>query len=381
MDIKVSGKLPIFLVHFKDTLNVVNGGGNRTCPLVLDFNDALNEFDNLNKHYVNGERLFILDCSFEGPAMTKECGEASKLKIAFSNFFNCCPDARVIYITQNLKAIREFNEAFGKYNSSEAVYYNFIVYSYFNRTRFLNSTSDRDKFLERLGVFSSRNSRVLSLNNISKPHRLALVSYLLERFNDEKSYISFLGRNLNDSVLKDAIKIAPEYSTIIARLYNEIKEYGPITSFGEADNINPRNESGFPVELFKNTIFSVITESEFTNGRIQRVTEKTLKTLVCCHDFLMVGNPYTLRLLQDMGFDVTSAFFDTSYDETLNPQLRFELIIKELLKLSSMDCKELEQLRNQSVDQKIKNMDVFTGSFADYSSDMRSSLINKLTKI
>lgn len=378
MQIDIYGKQAVCISHLKEEFTFNTDPLSANCPVLIDFNNVKQGFNALYESYAKGYREFILDCSFEGPALIKEDGSKSILSIDFDEFFFENPNAKILFVTQNIACINDFNETYNKFSNSEAVYYNFIIYSYFNRTRFLNTHNQKNAFIKKLKLDAFRSDSILSLNNIAKPHRLVATAAIFELFGNNLKYVSFLGRNLSDKVLHDAQSLWQEGSDLLSQLYERVKFHGPITTNSESNDINPRNEGAFPVDLFSSTSLSIITESEFTNGRIKRITEKSLKSLICGHDFIIFGNPHTLKLLNTLGFDTSSEFSDGSYDEVLEPTSRLKCLLKDLRSISDLEPDMLEKLRLSSIERKLSNIDVFTSNYADYSSAMRSNLINKI---
>lgn len=73
---------------------------------------------------------------------------------------------------------------------------------------------------------------------------------------------------------------------------------------------------------YTETFFSVVTESYCRNNVRGEdntiITEKVLKAIAMRHPFMVVGEPYTLRLLKSLGFVTYEELFDESYDELPN---------------------------------------------------------------
>ncbi len=93
--------------------------------------------------------------------------------------------------------------------------------------------------------------------------------------------------------------------------------------------------------LYTDTYFSLVTESDVSSGSLIRFTEKTLKPIINLHPFLVVGNPKTLSLIRSMGFKTFDGFIDESYDDIFNPEERVLHVMREVERLCSMTKEEI----------------------------------------
>lgn len=375
MKLYYTGKAPIILSHLQSRFDVAETKSfELNCVYIFDFNSNQKEvFNKVKECYNAGIKKFILDCSFEGPALQKEDASPTSLKYMFSEFFDSCPLASVLFITQNIASINYFNYTFGKHNGSKAVLYNHIIYGYANRMRFLNDKTAKENFLSRLTLSKPRSGKVLCLNNIAKPHRLALGSILWREMDFASDKFSFLGRNLDAKTLENAIKLCPKHKNEILDFYDVVQK-SPIILQNEDATFNPRQEGAFPVDLFRNTSISIVTESEFTNGTIKRVTEKVLKSLACGHELLVFGNPDTLAYLTEMGFDVTSEIFDNLYDTVKRPVERFDYLLGNVKELLAIERNVIDESRVRNMDRILQNISNFNLQFKAYAENMKFDL-------
>ena len=63
--------------------------------------------------------------------------------------------------------------------------------------------------------------------------------------------------------------------------------------------------------------------------------------------FIIVGSPFTLRYLRELGFQTFSPFINENYDDEPNPTARLELIISEIDRLCSMSENEIHNLYSE----------------------------------
>ena len=67
------------------------------------------------------------------------------------------------------------------------------------------------------------------------------------------------------------------------------------------------------------------------------VSEKTWKPIAMKMPFIMVGQPFTLRRLRDIGYRTFYSLWDESYDDIVDAQTRMEKIVEVVVGLSKRD--------------------------------------------
>lgn len=84
-----------------------------------------------------------------------------------------------------------------------------------------------------------------------------------------------------------------------------------------------------PENLFimGNSFVSLVTETRFCSP-LTTFGEKTLKPMAMYRPFIMMGAPYTLKLMKDLGFKTFNKYWDESYDNITDHNKRFEEIYK-----------------------------------------------------
>jgi hypothetical protein len=81
--------------------------------------------------------------------------------------------------------------------------------------------------------------------------------------------------------------------------------------------------------LYERTFLSLVTESDFSNGAVDRVTEKTAKAFCMGHPTLVVGNPNAVRFMTALGFQDWDQVLDRRIDAIADPATRFTAVIEE----------------------------------------------------
>lgn len=96
-------------------------------------------------------------------------------------------------------------------------------------------------------------------------------------------------------------------------------------------------------ELYSNTFCAVVTESIFAQP-ISTVSEKPFNAIQNFRPFLIVGPPYTLKLLKEMGFQTFGDYWDESYDTEIDHEQRLIKLLNIMDKIGNMsllECKDM----------------------------------------
>lgn len=190
----------------------------------------------------------------------------------------------------------------------------------------------------------------LSFNRILRPHRLALLSLLLEKDLVKNAYYSFFPRashegkdplNWNLHLLKEKLSPAVFKRVLIQFQRNE-------KTFPLKLNIDPSLNKNYidddDINLFETSYFSLVTETYFftSNHRISIdeetvfFSEKIYKPIRMKHPFILVSRPNSLTYLKKLGFKTFSPFINEEYDSIEDNEERMMAIIAEVARLSSL---------------------------------------------
>lgn len=103
-------------------------------------------------------------------------------------------------------------------------------------------------------------------------------------------------------------------------------------------------ERGMPISdwMIPSSYIHIINETfTFYHEKCLFLTEKTFDCINARTPFLLVGQPFSLKHLQDLGFKTFSEFWDESYDETINTHDRVNKILEVIDELEKRDIKEV----------------------------------------
>lgn len=104
--------------------------------------------------------------------------------------------------------------------------------------------------------------------------------------------------------------------------------------------------SGKLTEFYDKSYFSIVSNTYCLLQDEITITlnEKEYKTMLYKQPFLLVARPGTLAMLQDLGFQTFSEWFDESYDSERDDQARLMKLIREVDRLCKLDNTEWDKM-------------------------------------
>ena len=204
--------------------------------------------------------------------------------------------------------------------------------------------------------FDKRSKYFLSYNRIPKSHRTALVLSLFKNNLLSKGLVSYpqmgmtgydvvhnpddwLKRNHFQDVIHDG-DILDDYEKYSVKLNNKL----PLL-LDKQDMSVCWSVTHTTFNHYFDTYFSIVTESIFREAPQDDmelfISEKTWKTIMNYHPFIIVASPFTLKKIRSYGFKTFHPFIDESYDVCLDNQQRFLMIEEQIKKLCEMPLEDL----------------------------------------
>jgi hypothetical protein len=147
---------------------------------------------------------------------------------------------------------------------------------------------------------------------------------ILELVNKDKDLYSLLSTN------KTKIATLPE-------LYLDTPDL-------VSDRINVTYDSikhNSTIKLYEDSYFSIVSETNFFGHTGRFLTEKTFKSMLYKHPFLLLCDPFSLPLLKEIGYKTFHPYIDESYDNEPNDTKRLKMILNEVNRLSNFSKDEL----------------------------------------
>lgn len=109
------------------------------------------------------------------------------------------------------------------------------------------------------------------------------------------------------------------------------------------------------------------------NHHVFGINEKLFKPIVTMQPFLILGQPHTLHILRQMGYQTFSKWFNESYDNIIDDELRMNVLIEEINRLNNLSIPELSYMlldmlpvltHNATLFQTRKNSDFYCKNLA-----------------
>jgi len=215
-----------------------------------------------------------------------------------------------------------------------------------------------------------RPKKFLMFNRRLRPHRIYSICHfdnlnILDQFLISYDITSLQLYDLNPENIELHIEDKTHQKFLIKKFYN-LKKENPkqIIDYNDLQNV-----WGFNFETKEPYIDSYIHITAETNffeigGYF---SEKTWKPIGHLQPFIFMGPAYGLKEIKKLGFKTFSPFIDESYDEELDPEKRFNMIIKEIERLSKIPIEEIhEWYKSIYEDILIYNRNLFF-DYADFS--------------
>lgn len=192
-------------------------------------------------------------------------------------------------------------------------------------------------------------AKFVSLNRRSSPDRLAALVFLhasglLDQGN--VSYLQspseldchvagkFLEGLLDPGTVKEVLSDL-EFPRILDDNYEQVDQY-----------LMELPQESFIFRIFESSSFYFYHETKYESDGHLFLSEKTFKALRLGLPFIVFGQPYILQRLRFMGFRTFSPIIDESYDTELDDRKRFQMYLREMEKLVSLEPEDIESVRS-----------------------------------
>lgn len=212
-----------------------------------------------------------------------------------------------------------------------------VIYSNHFGHIFLDSNIPNDLVIKH-SINNPESKEYNSLNRVYRPQRGAHLYRLVSDGILDKGLVS---ANQIDLFDREAVRLADashlKYSFVMKRNYPKFID-------GDWSTNNAANQ--YNIEIYKNSLMSVITETIFLHD-VSFVTEKIFKPITMGHPLILFASHGTLRSLEKMGFKINWCNIDPSYNDIQDNQLRFnatQKVLNDWIKLSRIQkIKSIEE--------------------------------------
>jgi len=243
-------------------------------------------------------------------------------EIYVKKYFNLIDEFRLKEINKFINEIGLKGIIFRDNNMADGVYFNDNIlhqgYPYFLGMTTPNRFRIEDRKFDK---------KFLCLNLRPRPYRFKILEFFYQNGIDKNTYLTH-----NFPILDKDVKTL-DLNEHLDSLYE-----------------NPFAASSYiPTYLNYNTFCNIITETVFYGNNINFITEKTEKCFTAGQPFIVVSNPYFLKKLKELGYKTFSDFWDESYDDEEDDEIRMQMIFNEIKKINLLSYDELSKMYSKMI--------------------------------
>ena len=186
----------------------------------------------------------------------------------------------------------------------------------------------------------------INLTRVARFHRCMLLDQLFNSHLFYRGYNTFGKSKSNETDLY--IKMYPN-SCIDKMNFNVL----------DVKNLCKKNPNYFvPLQACKNSFVYLATETLVTNERMF-FSEKIYKPIAIGMPFMVLGNPGSLSVLKDLGYETFSRWFDEDYDLDYDIKDRIQIIVKNLKTYSDFKPNDLVKIRKEMTTVCKNNLEIY----------------------
>jgi len=186
--------------------------------------------------------------------------------------------------------------------------------------------------------FKNKTHKFLFLNRRLEVHKLKVLLSLYENIKTE-SIISYDKALVSDDVLFEFttnLELKNKFDSIPDKIIADIENLNDVNGYKDENS-----------ELYEKSLFSIVTETNFYNEN-DFISEKIFKPLWHMQPFIVVGRPYMLKYLKELGFKTFDWLIDETYDTIEDNEERMKRIIFEIEKINKLDLTILTDIIQQN---------------------------------
>lgn len=261
---------------------------------------------------------------------------------------------QVVYLTQERGWEADYNAAFDLPADRRIRVLNadYFIRRYFRGLESAGPALFQARHARFLARAAHRPHRFISLNYTPRESKVVFLLRLMRDGAWDQGVISFGGFDRGEGVKPMRVREWGEELQALSAYQDRLAALGRTVIGDDTPGRTPVDDGDLPQH--DETWFSVVTESEMRE-RPSRITEKPCKPLVNFHPLIFLGNPGSLPLLRDLGFETFDGFFDESYDHEADPKRRFAMVYDQVLALSRADETELSRRSDEVAERLVHN--------------------------
>lgn len=287
--------------------------------------------ENVVQDCIGHRCMIVLDLSNEGPAFSKEVFDSLHQQIvAVGIKRNHC-----VVVSQNTWMERDYNYTYGRDGIQFAIFDFFVKLIICSLDENVGKLfGDTTEIEGHEAIYDDGAKDFLCFNATPRWNRILMYRFLVKRGYAERGLISFHGANLSNPKIDslDLSQIPPAIPTHFPDLLDGLESWMPVTPIRFDDSPKRGNELAQSLEAwaYRGSLYSIVTETDFFEVNIERITEKALKAVGLGHPFLIAGMPRSVAWLAELGFETFSGTIDHSYDREVDPSNRLRALFMEI---------------------------------------------------
>jgi hypothetical protein len=192
----------------------------------------------------------------------------------------------------------------------------------------------------------SYSKKFINLTRRWRYHKVAFVSLLVLHDLTQYGYVSLIeDDNMGNSwdIFWGGILDRHVYfSELLQSNKTAITNSTPLIVDRPDPNINPDWADLESNKLYQDSYFSIVSETNFYSPDSRFLTEKTFKTIIHRHPFLLLSLPGSLEFFREKGYKTFSPLINEEYDKELDPDIRMRMILDETIRLCNLSESELK---------------------------------------
>ena len=237
-----------------------------------------------------------------------------------------------------------------------------------------------------------REKYFLCYNRVIRDYRLALIAMIYKMGLQDKGIISLGAKEVDTAfggVWPDYISSFIEdkkQNEMVSNALKKIKPLYPIDADSDIDAnwiYKDGERWGGAVgqwtnfsHQYKRIYFNIVTESCYNEDCIY-MSEKIFKPISNLVPFIIVSTPFFLKKLREIGYKTFHPWINESYDEEVDNDKRFFMILDEIKRLCSMSKEEIHKWYYEMEDIFLYNQE----HFASYKKQDGKNIWNEIMKI
>lgn len=288
--------------------------------------------------------LMILDLSNEGPAFNKVIFDSLHQQIAARGIRR----DQCVLVNQNSWMEQDYKDIYGTGGLQFALFDFFvklIICTLDEKVgKIMGDTTELDNHQ---ATCEHADKDFLCLNATPRWSRILMYRYLVKSGYSNRGLISFHGANIINPKAPslDLSQIPPAIPQNFPELLSGLETWMPTTPVRFDSNLKRGNELAQTLEAwaYRSTLYSIVTETDFFEVDIERITEKALKAAGLGHPFIIAGAPRSVSWLAELGFETFSGTIDHAYDREADPSKRLRAIFLEIERQQHILSRERER--------------------------------------